>query len=916
MRLFLLSALLAAATAGAQTLELDPRIVTRQDALHGALCLSNAVSGEARLTLDWSDGFGRTVAREVRTVQATGTRVPFELPLARAVAALNFLQVALEVNGRTFQTPTNEFVVTPSAAWDDYQVIMCFAGKTPAQQRGLRAIGFTAGEIASGRTANPNGGRDWWLHGYPFACTQIAKSFYSAYHTPAQNPKNKALLDAKALYQKDRSKKDAFLRQPCLSDPAAIAAAAAAVRKAVESQMRFKPIFYDLADEAGVADLVSAWDFDFSPAALDAMRTWLLQQYGSLEAINAAWGTNFAKLEEVVPLSTDEMMARGGANLSPWADHRLFMNRAFADAVAAGVQAGHAADPDARLGLEGCQMPAAFGGYDYWLLSQILDNIEPYNIGNSRELWRSFAPRKPAISTGFGFDRFEIWRLWHQALHGDLGLYVYDEKFACLDADGQPTPAGLGIAPTYREFTGGLVKQLRAAQRVDDPIAIHYSQSSLTAHWMLEVRPEGRAWVNRLSSTERRQSDFLRLRESWTKLLEDGLHQYTFAAYAQLETGDFAKSGAKVLILPQSIAMSARECQAVRDFVAAGGTVIADCRTALLDSHCKALAKGQLDDLFGIVRSDTKFAPGPAGLQGLSFTETPAFLIRSPLRGAMAGLDKLQAAEPGVQLAAGGVALCADAKGTPAFIVRDHGKGKTIYLNAVVTDYHRWRLRPPEGTGLLTTLSAVIKEAGVTPAFDVAVADADGKPAAGVEVFPFACGDLRLLALHRNYALRVSELGPTEYQKQNELEKPLTVTVKLPSPCAAYDVRAGRFLGQTNAVAVALDKHQPSILAFLPEPAQALQIEAPASAAPGDLVNVNLTLTAPKPGAKHVFRVTVTGPDGRELDVLAQNVAAPRARTQVSIPFAHSDAPGTYRIAARDIATGVAAEQALTLSRP
>jgi hypothetical protein len=36
----------------------------------------------------------------------------------------------------------------------------------------------------------------------------------------------------------------------------------------------------------------------------------------------------------------------------------------------------------------------------------------------------------------------------------------------------------------------------------------------------------------------------------------------------------------KVLILPQSIAMSAKECQAVRNFVDRGGTVVADCRTA------------------------------------------------------------------------------------------------------------------------------------------------------------------------------------------------------------------------------------------------------------------------------------------------------------------------------------------------
>lgn len=63
------------------------------------------------------------------------------------------------------------------------------------------------------------------------------------------------------------------------------------------------------------------------------MRKWLIEQYGSLQGINREWGTKFGALEEVAPLSTDEMMKRGDDNLSPWADHRTFMNITFAAAV-------------------------------------------------------------------------------------------------------------------------------------------------------------------------------------------------------------------------------------------------------------------------------------------------------------------------------------------------------------------------------------------------------------------------------------------------------------------------------------------------------------------------------------------------------------------------------------------------------
>ena len=125
-----------------------------------------------------------------------------------------------------------------------------------------------------------------------------------------------------------------------------------------------------------------------------AMRQWLVEQYGSLESINQQWGTRFASLEDVAPLTTDEMMQRGDDNWSAWADHRTFMNLTFAEAARKAsdtVKSG--SQCDRRPG--GWQAPSAFGGYDYWLLSKAIDVIEPYNIGVNREIWRSFAPHKP-----------------------------------------------------------------------------------------------------------------------------------------------------------------------------------------------------------------------------------------------------------------------------------------------------------------------------------------------------------------------------------------------------------------------------------------------------------------------------------------------------------------------------------------
>ncbi len=432
--------LLMAATAPAQTVQIGDAIVTRKVALKAVLNLNAAIQSEGVLVLKWTDSYGRTVAEERSKVRVDGNSVPISLPLGRAVALQNFLQAELTTGKATVRSNKAELIVTPSVEWDDYQVIMYYPYR-PEQQNGLRDLGVTAGQIQNIASRRPEGASIWWKYGFRFYCDQMAYGFYAPYHTPALKDKEQRMREAKALYKADRTRKDAFCRQPCFHDHEAEAAAMARIREVVAAQKRFRPYFYS-TDETGVANLVEAWDFCFCPLTLKAMRQWLLEQYGSLEGINREWGTHFSALEDVTPLSTDEMMKRGDDNLSPWADHRTFMNLTFAAAARKASETVRSVDPNAIGGLVGCQMPAAFGGYDYWLLSQAIDVAEPYNIGNNREIWRSFVPRKPALTTGFGAENQEVWRLWYQALHGDMGVIIYDEENRYLDASGKPTPLG------------------------------------------------------------------------------------------------------------------------------------------------------------------------------------------------------------------------------------------------------------------------------------------------------------------------------------------------------------------------------------------------------------------------------------------------------------------------------------------
>jgi hypothetical protein len=120
----------------------------------------------------------------------------------------------------------------------------------------------------------------------------------------------------------------------------------------------------------------------------------------------------------------------------------------------------------------------------------------------------------------------------------------------------------------------------------------------MRTEWMLAQKPKGETWVDRGSARERMDSEFLRLRESWCRIVEDQGLQYNFVAYAQVEQGELMKRGYRVLVLPRSSALSAAEAKAIREFVAQGGRLIADGVPGVFDDHSRRLAAAQLEDVF------------------------------------------------------------------------------------------------------------------------------------------------------------------------------------------------------------------------------------------------------------------------------------------------------------------------------
>jgi hypothetical protein len=223
--------------------------------------------------------------------------------------------------------------------------------------------------------------------------------------------------------------------------------------------------------------------------------------------------------------------------------------------------------------------------------------MEPYNLGNNVEIIRSLNPNIALVTTSFARGPWEKQRIWYELLHGGRGLILWDNGNEFVTKDGKLNARGEEVAPYYQELLGGLGALLINSRRLADPIAIHYSQASMRTEWMRAQKPKGAAWVNRNSSTERKDSEFLRLRESWCRLLEDLGLQYRFVAYEQVERGELLRGGYRVLVLPSSSSLSRSEATQIRDFVNQGGLLIVDGEAGIFDERSRRLERPLLHDV-------------------------------------------------------------------------------------------------------------------------------------------------------------------------------------------------------------------------------------------------------------------------------------------------------------------------------
>ena len=377
-------------------------------------------------------------------------------------------------------------------------------------------------------------------------------------------------------WKKTRNK-TAFVREYCLDDSAWRQLACDQMRAAVRKNAPHHPLLYDIRDELSVTISANPFDYDFSPVTLTKFREWLRTQYTDLPALNRQWETQFTIWNAVMPFTTDEIKARqkrGNQNFAPWCDFRTYMDISLAGTLDAIRQSAHAIDPRTPVGVEGTQMPAAFGGYDLYRLSQVLDWVEAYDIAGARAILASFMPGKPFFSTiGVSDTNNARCRLWHLLLEGDTGCIVWWSE-DCIDwksDDLALTPKAKALAPVLKELNSPVARLFLRAQREFDPIVIHYSQPSIQVAWLLESVEDGATWIHRFSGYEAEHSQLAAARvRCLQQLREAGFSPY-FATMPQ---------PGQTFLLVSSRAMSDAEIKTLANVKA-----FADIAPSIFDEH-------------------------------------------------------------------------------------------------------------------------------------------------------------------------------------------------------------------------------------------------------------------------------------------------------------------------------------------
>jgi len=821
--------------------------------------------GPYRLEVAIVDSFGRVASQSFQDA-ASGSTVRVELARAGVITPQMWVTAKLTERDRIVdRAKSARLVAVPDYDRNIHDVELVVAqydrgmGDTvePIRKQ-LLAFGATNGYYGYSKIlaeSGAEGGGVYWYHRAPY-------------------------IERKEKYLRTKDKKW-LTRVPCLSDGEFLKEVHEKIVRTAAVGKKYAPLSYYVQDEGSLTCYSDDQDLCFGMHTIEAMRQWLKAEYKDIRKLNAEWGTAFKSWDKVVPMTMEEARAHG--NYAPWADHRTFMEMAFAGYFRLVRDSVREVDADARIRLSGCQVSSAHTGMDYWRLHQIFEYFEAYSGGNQFEFHLSFKGPRTILGTWIGYGqrgRASNHRIWNSFFH-QIRLFSVFWEFAVINPDYTLCGSAEEMAATFRQLCGsGVSRMLFDAQRDDSQIAIHYSYPSIHASYAVGKFPR-----------------FNQCREGWLAILEAAGYQQSFLSRQQIEAGELTSRKFKVLIMPYSMAVSPKEVVEIKRFVRAGGRVIGDFQTAVMDDHCVWRERGALDDVFGIARLNMR---------------NDVFYINSEPRRTehlpkIGALDVQEASvtqeEPGVRAKTGQALFLDDfSHHIPSVVINDYGKGKAAYLN-FSTDIVARDPNSNRAKAVIAGIAEILGYFGARPIMKITASD--GKPLTEVETFHYRVPGIDYFALLRENVGTAAVMaydGIVHAKAEGEsVAEP--IHIDFPAFGHIYDVLKKTYMGRGMSVDTTVEPAEAKVFAILPYEVKDLAAFAEAA---GNRVSYDMEVIASsgKP-REHTVVLEVTSPSGELNRLYSRNILAKGGRAHGEILFSLEGESGTWTLRFTEAASGI-----------
>jgi hypothetical protein len=638
---------------------------------------------------------------------------------------------------------------------------------------------------------------------------------------------------------------------------------------------------YSLGDE------ISTKGADLTKNCLDAYQSYLKESYGTLEALNRSWGSDFKAWADITISKegdNDETQSFTKKNYPRWFDRQAFKSYNFVNYSLKYAEAFKETDPEAKTGFEGAGRFE--NGDDIDLIVRSLDFWTPYT-GTTDEVIRSIAPRTFQRSNWMGYKKDAeslLGQYWRMVTLGMDSVWWW--RWECigrfhgwLAPDLRPYPAVKQIIEDTKVVREGLGDLLLQSQMQDDGIAILYSYPSTFAHKLDEGAGFG---------------DYEKAHVAWQKAIHDLGLQFSYVTDRMLRQGEFDYKHFSVLILPRAEAIGDQEAKVIQGFVEKGGVVIADTRPGIYDDHCKKRKAGALDELFGVRR--VGYYPA------ISLTNKNISCILDP------------------GLVTGNSRTLSEIDGVPELIIRKSGKGYTLLLNgdlnilktATPETLSRFTLKTKNtnDTSLEPLESAFLAEAlrslaGINPY--VVIRKDDGSAAQEVEITRWVNGENNIVSLF-------------EQGGENK-----TVTVSLPKSAYVYDLRHEKSLGLVKEFKTEVMPNRASFFVVMTREAPTIKVQISQKGQRGKVIKAflsipdvksaqpvavtvrfSLTSTGEQPGSGEFFPQqgypwVAGGRDNKKLELSKSVVVIGDEPAAVEIPIAFNDPTGDYEFSVTEL---------------